>query len=76
MWQYLLQRLLAWLQGITADQWTQAVKWVIAVEQSDQTNHQKWKLVRDKLIAQFPNLTTSAMNLLIEAAVSFTKRSA
>lgn len=73
MLDFIIKRVLAWLAGITADQWTEALGWVVSVEQhlATKSGAEKKAAVVRQLKHQFPKLTGSALNLLIEAAVAY-----
>lgn len=75
-WNLLIKRLLAWLAGITADQWRDALQFVTDATHAFQASEDKKAFVVRRLKAAYPTLSNSVLNLLIETAVSFARRNA
>ncbi len=76
MIQLLIKQILRWLQGITAIQWAEALSLVLAasIELQGKTGAEKRAWVINTLATRFPKLNDSALNVLVELAVSFSKK--
>tara|TARA_R110000868_G_scaffold27599_2_gene104480 strand:+ start:827 stop:1063 length:237 start_codon:yes stop_codon:yes gene_type:complete len=77
MKEFLIKHLLAWLAGITAKQWTTALHWVgmAAKDVVLRGGIDKKEAVTKMLKSLWPELQGWALNLLIETAVAFQRRS-
>lgn len=73
MWEFLIKKLLGWLAGISPEQWISALSWVRHAA-AELPKEDRFKFVQAKLMNDWPAIKQSALNLLIEAAVSFTKK--
>jgi hypothetical protein len=73
MYQLIIKRVLAWLHGITAEQWMSAINWVrqIQLTAPNATNDVKHKTVFELLKQRWPELSRSAVDVLIKIAVSY-----
>lgn len=74
----LIKRILAWLAGITAEQWEYALSCIAHANDvlADKTGVEKKLWVLSMFRRHFPDIKESTMNLLIEMAVSFAKKAA
>ena len=73
----LIAKVLAWLHGITRDQWLTALGFVHEAEvefTGNDTGAQKKAWVVGKLQSLWTDLKPLAINLLVELAVSFIKK--
>ena len=77
MKEFLIKHLLGWLAGITAKQWTTALHWVgmAAKDVVLRGGIDKKEAVTKMLKSLWPELQGWALNLLIETAVAFQRRS-
>lgn len=77
MKEFLIKHLLAWLAGITAKQWTTALHWVgmAAKDVMLQSGANRKEAVAKMLKNLWPELQEWAINLLIETAVAFQRKS-
>lgn len=77
MKEFLIKHLLAWLAGITAKQWTTALHWVgmAAKDVMLQSGANRKEAVTKMLKNLWPELQEWAINLLIETAVAFQRKS-
>jgi hypothetical protein len=73
MYQLIIQRVLAWLHGITAEQWRAAINWVRQIQLTTPTltNDVKHSTVFELLKQRWPELSRSAVDVLIKIAVSY-----
>jgi hypothetical protein len=76
MKEFLIKRLLAWLAGITAEQWSAALHWVGMAARDvvlkDGANRKD--AVIKMLKSLWPELQGWVLNLLIETAVAFQRK--
>lgn len=75
MIQTIIRFILAKLAGITAQQWTKAVEWVVhvAATMRDSSGAEKKKRVLESLSTTWPELSKFAGNLLVEMALAFAR---
>lgn len=76
IYRLLITRILFWLHGLTAADFDKAKQFVLFAENNFSTPAQKWAFVKQKMQALLPLLSATAVNLLIELAVSFLKKKA
>jgi hypothetical protein len=77
MKEFLIKHLLAWLAGITAKQWSTALHWVgmAARDVMLQSGANRKAAVEKMIKSLWPELQSWALNLLIETAVAFQRKS-
>jgi hypothetical protein len=77
MKEFLIKHLLGWLAGITAKQWSTALHWVgMAAKDVMLKDGANRKDAVTKMLKSFwPELQDWALNLLIETAVAFQRKS-
>jgi hypothetical protein len=77
MKEFLIKHLLAWLAGITAKQWSTALHWVsmAARDVMLQSGANRKAAVEKMIKSLWPELQGWALNLLIETAVAFQRKS-
>jgi hypothetical protein len=77
MKELLIKHLLFWLAGITAEQWKTALYWVIMASKDVMLkNGENRKEAVTKMIKSlWPDMRSWSINLLIETAVAWKKRS-
>lgn len=73
MFDFVLKRVLAWLAGISPEQWISALSWVRHAA-TELPKEDRRKFVEAKMLSLWPGLKHSVLNLLIEAAVSYVKK--
>lgn len=74
----LIKRILAWLAGITAEQWEYALSCIAHANDvlADKTGAEKKVWVLSMFRRHFPDIQGATLNLLIEMAVSYLKKAA
>jgi hypothetical protein len=72
----LIQKILGWLAGITAEQWQAALSFVMAAHRDTRgrTGEEKRDWVLARLRLAYPDLGGSALNMLLELAVGWVKK--
>lgn len=72
----IIRHLLLWLAGITARQWATALQWVVlaAKDARYKNGAERKEAVRLFLIKYWPDLEGNSVNLLIESALAYYRR--
>ena len=75
LYEFLIVKILAWLHGLTAEQFEVAKRYVLEAERSLTATSEKWLFVKGAMQTLYPKLRASAINLVIELAVAWVVRS-